>query len=163
MFVSAELIGYHAAECRTVHAWYNWTLIKRTSALNALAVRLTLVRDRDSELWLVEDTHDGSELSKSLRAVVQNPGEDTRIKVRRQELNNRERFTSSPISMAALLANPENTICKIVVIGVGNIEFEGNALSFDKDALLNNADGQQPVVDIGFPNPVITPPKRASA
>ncbi len=43
-----------------------------------------------------------------------------------------------------------------MVIGVGNIEFEGNALFLDKDAWLNNVDGNSLWLDIGFPNPVIT-------
>lgn len=153
MFVSAELIDTTPLNAGRIHALVQLTLNKENVGAHRL-LGLTLVRDRDSELWLVEDTDDGSELPKSLRSEIR---EDTRIKSTATSAEPGRDSFSWPISMAALLANPEKYhLQKIVVIGVGNIEFEGNALFLDKDAWLNNVDGNSLWLDIGFPNPVIT-------
>ncbi|MBJ5132096.1 hypothetical protein JGF78_24340, partial [Salmonella enterica subsp. enterica serovar Kentucky] len=76
MFVSAELIDTTPLNAGRIHALVQLTLNKENVGAHRL-LGLTLVRDRDSELWLVEDTDDGSELPKSLRSEIR---EDTRIK-----------------------------------------------------------------------------------
>ncbi|EPC8503170.1 hypothetical protein ACR25C_004263 [Escherichia coli] len=59
--------------------------------------------------------------------------------------------------MTALLAQPEKYhLQKVVIEGVGNIEFEGNTLYLNKESWENFVQSDSVWLDIDFPNPVVT-------
>lgn len=148
-FVSAEIVQTTPLNAGRVHVLMQ-LVIKQNSADVRRMLGLTLVRGREESRWLLEDTDDGAEIPKSLRAEIR---EDTRI-------NNRAAKTAperNSVSMTALLAQPEKYhLQKVIVKGVGNIEFEDNALYLNKDSWENFVTEDSLWLDIDFPNPVVT-------
>lgn len=148
-FVSAEIVQTTPLNAGRVHVLMQ-LVIKQNSADVRRMLGLTLVRGREESRWLLEDTDDGAEIPKSLRAEIR---EDTRIK-------NRAAKTAperNSVSMTALLAQPEKYhLQKVIVKGVGNIEFEDNALYLNKDSWENFVTEDSLWLDIDFPNPVVT-------
>lgn len=144
-FISADLIDTTKLNAGRFHMLLQLTLNKNNVGAHRL-LGLTLIRDSDTQRWVVEDIDDGAEVPQSLRQQIR---EDTRIKSQAADSEpNRDTF-SGPISMVALLATPEKYhLQKIWVMGVGNIEFEGNALFLDKASWENNISGNSIWLDI---------------
>ncbi|HEB1529132.1 hypothetical protein [Escherichia albertii] len=148
-FVSAEIIQTAPLNAGRVHVLMQ-LVIKQNGADMRRLLGLTLVRGREKSHWLLEDTDDGTEIPKSLRAEIR---EDTRIK------NTAAKATPehNSVSMTALLAQPEKYhLQKVIVEGVGNIEFEDDALYLNKDSWENYVSEDSLWLDIDFPNPVVT-------
>lgn len=149
-FVSAEIVQTTPLNAGRVHVLMH-LVIKQNSADVRRLLGLTLVRGREeSRRWLLEDTDDGTEIPKSLRAEIR---EDMRIK----NTAAKAAPEHNSVSMTALLAQPEKYhLQKVIVEGVGNIEFEGNALYLNKDSWENYVTDDSLWLDIDFPNPVVT-------
>lgn len=151
-FISGELIDTTPLNAGRVHALLQLTLNQNHVGAHRL-LGLTLVRNHSDNRWQVEDTDDGAETPKSLRAEIR---EDTRIK----QTASASQPDTSPwrdISMIALLAQPEKYhLQRVNIIGVGNIEFEGNAVYLNKASWGNDVDGDSLWLDIDFPNSQIS-------
>lgn len=115
---------------------------------------LTLVRDRSSQRWQVEDIDDGAEIPKSLRRQIR---EDSQIKSKASDIESRHDLPHLDVSMTALLTQPEKYhLQKVRIEGVGNIEFEGNSVYLNKEAWKYRLDNSRLSLDIDFPNAVVT-------
>ncbi|EAO2685157.1 hypothetical protein E2X65_08450 [Salmonella enterica] len=144
-FISAELIETTKLNAGRIHTLLQLALDKNSVDAHRL-LGLTLIRDNNTQRWVVEDIDDGAEVPQSLRQQIR---EDTRIKSQATDSEPNRDVFSGPISMIALLANPEKYhLQKIQVMGVSNIEFEGNALFLDKASWENNIDSNSLWLDI---------------
>lgn len=115
---------------------------------------LTLVRDRSSQRWQVEDIDDGAEIPKSLRRQIR---EDSQIKSKASDIESRHDLPHLDVSMTALLTQPEKYhLQKVRIEGVGNIEFEGNSVYLNKEAWKYRLDNSRLSLDIDFPNAFVT-------
>ena len=144
-FIAGEMLDSTPLNGGRVHVLMQLSLNKaRVDAHRLLG--LTLVRDRNSQQWQVEDIDDGAEIPKSLRRQIR---EDSQIKSRATDVESRHDLPHLDVSMTALLAQPEKYhLQKVCIEGVGNIEFEGNALFLDKESWLNSVDGNSLWLDI---------------
>lgn len=148
-FVSAEIAQTTPLNAGRVHVLMQLVITQNSADVRRM-LGLTLVRGREESRWLLEDTDDGAEIPKSLRAEIR---EDTRIKNRAAKAAPER----NSVSMTALLAQPEKYhLQKVIVEGVGNIEFEGNVLYLNKDSWENSVSEDSLWLDIDFPNPVVT-------
>ncbi|EEV0136582.1 hypothetical protein ACIXPW_002266 [Escherichia coli] len=152
-FVSAEIIQSTHLNGGRTHVLLQLVIKQNRTDIHRL-LGLMLVRENDNHRWLIEDIDDGTEIPNSLRAEIR---EDTRMK-RRAVINDPSSVHfSHSISMTALLAQPEKYhLQKVVVEGIGNIEFEGNALYLNKESWENFVQSDSVWLDIDFPNPVVT-------